>query len=59
MSAPDLAAIAGTTLDRLPRDAEGPIFREPWDMEGVGRIAIVSDPTGAAVGIMTPVPRPA
>jgi nitrile hydratase accessory protein len=33
LSAPDLAAIAGATLDRLPRDAEGPIFHEPWEAQ--------------------------
>jgi hypothetical protein len=36
------------------RAAGGQVHREPWDVPGVGRIAIVGDPTGAAVGIMTP-----
>jgi len=30
------------------------IMRAPWDIAGVGRIAIVKDPTGAVVGWMTP-----
>ena len=32
----------------------GQVFRDPWDVEGVGRIAIIADPTGAALGLMTP-----
>jgi len=32
----------------------GKVIREPWDVPGVGRIAILQDPTGAAVGWMTP-----
>ncbi len=42
------AAVAQT------RAAGGQILRAPWDVPGVGRIAIVTDPTGAPVGIMTP-----
>ena len=34
--------------------AGGTIIRAPFDVEGVGRIVIVTDPTGAAVGLMTP-----
>lgn len=34
--------------------AGGRVQREPWDVPGVGRIAIVADPSGAVVGIMTP-----
>jgi predicted enzyme related to lactoylglutathione lyase len=30
------------------------IIRAQWDIAGVGRIAIVKDPTGAVVGWMTP-----
>ncbi|MEM7614571.1 MAG: VOC family protein [Pseudomonadota bacterium] len=33
----------------------GTVQRAPFDAEGVGRIAIVRDATGAAVGLMTPV----
>jgi len=36
------------------RAAGGQVHREPWDVPGVGRIAIVADPSGAAVGLMTP-----
>lgn len=34
--------------------AGGAIVRPPFDVPGVGRIAIVADPAGAAVGLMTP-----
>ena len=30
------------------------ILREPWDIEGVGRLAIVQDPTGAVFGLIKP-----
>lgn len=36
------------------KDAGGTVLREPWDAEGVGRIATVADPGGAAQGWMTP-----
>jgi predicted enzyme related to lactoylglutathione lyase len=29
-------------------------MREPFEVAGVGRIAIIADPTGAALGIMAP-----
>lgn len=32
----------------------GTVVREPFDVPGVGRIAIVADPGKAVVGIMTP-----
>jgi hypothetical protein len=32
----------------------GKIMRPPFDIPDIGRIAIVSDATGAAVGLMTP-----
>lgn len=35
------------------------VLRAPWDVPGVGRIAIVEDPGGAAVGLMTPAEMPA
>ncbi|MBC00443.1 MAG: glyoxalase [Rhodobacteraceae bacterium] len=35
--------------------AGGSILRPPFDVEGVGRIAIVRDPEGAVTGWMTPV----
>jgi predicted enzyme related to lactoylglutathione lyase len=36
------------------KDAGGTVIREPWDIPGVGRIAIVKDPNGAVQGWMTP-----
>lgn len=30
------------------------IMRGPWDVPGIGRIAVVKDPTGAVAGWMTP-----
>lgn len=38
--------------------AGGTILRPAFDVPGVGRIVIVTDPTGAAVGLMTPTPMP-
>lgn len=38
--------------------AGGTIIRPPFDVENVGRIVIVTDPTGAAVGLMTPAAMP-
>lgn len=38
--------------------AGGRIVRAPFDVQGVGRIVIVQDPGGAAVGIMTPAETP-
>ncbi len=34
--------------------AGGEVVREPWDVPGVGRIAIVNDNAGNALGWMTP-----
>lgn len=34
--------------------AGGKVIRPPFDVEGVGRIAIISDPSGAAVGLYKP-----
>ena len=39
---------------REAKDQGGCIRRPPWDIPGVGRIAIVQDPTGAVLGLMTP-----
>jgi predicted enzyme related to lactoylglutathione lyase len=36
------------------RESGGRILREPFTVEGVGRIAIVADLTGAAIGWITP-----
>ncbi len=35
--------------------AGGKVHRQPWDIPGVGRIAIIVDNGGAAVGLGTPV----
>lgn len=34
--------------------AGGQVMSEPFDVAGVGRIAIIADPSGANIGIMTP-----
>lgn len=36
----------------------GQVMREPFEVPGVGLIAIVADPGGAAQGWMTPAPMP-
>lgn len=36
------------------RAAGGSVVRDPFDVPGVGRIAMVADPTGAVSGIMKP-----
>ncbi|HUG61812.1 MAG TPA: VOC family protein [Methylomirabilota bacterium] len=38
--------------------AGGTIQRQPFEIEGVGRIAIVTDATGATLGWITPVSPP-
>ena len=35
----------------------GNVLRPPFDIPNVGRIAIIADATGAAVGLMTSTPR--
>jgi uncharacterized protein len=35
--------------------AGGTIMRPPWDIPGVGRIAVIKDADGAAIGLGTPV----
>lgn len=42
------AAVAAT------RSAGGKVMKDVFDVPDVGRIAIITDPTGAALGIMTP-----
>lgn len=37
----------------------GRVHNGPFDVPGVGRIAIIADATGAICGIMTPAPPPA
>ena len=36
--------------------AGGHVLRHPFEVPGVGRLAVVSDPTGAVLGLMTPAP---
>jgi predicted enzyme related to lactoylglutathione lyase len=38
--------------------AGGVVIQEPWDMPGTGRIAMLQDPTGAIMGMMTPEAQP-
>ncbi|MEM7423103.1 MAG: VOC family protein [Pseudomonadota bacterium] len=45
------AAASGTAA------SGGEVVRPAFDVPGVGRIAIVKDPGGALVGIMTPAPQ--
>ena len=46
LAAPDIDATAAR-VGKLG----GMVIREPWDVEGVGRLAIVQDPTGAVFGL--------
>jgi uncharacterized protein len=43
-----------TALARATSEG-GEVIREPWDVPGVGRIAIVNDNAGNSMGWMTPV----
>ncbi len=36
------------------RDGGGAVYAEPFDVPQVGRIAIIADPTGGAIGVYTP-----
>ena len=45
----DVDAAAETT-----RAQGGHVHRAPWNVPGVGRIAIVADPAGAVAGLITP-----
>ncbi|MEM9584097.1 MAG: VOC family protein [Pseudomonadota bacterium] len=52
-----LTYIAVDDVDAAAKETEesgGKVYRAPWDVPGVGRVAIVADPTGAGFGIMTP-----
>ena len=35
------------------REMNGTVVRDPFDVPGIGRIAILKDPSGAAVGMIT------
>ena len=51
--------IAHDDVDQAVADFEkagGTVRRPPFDVPGTGRIAIVVDPVGAPVGLMTPEP---
>ena len=39
---------------RQTKDAGGEVLQDSFDVASVGRIAILKDPTGAAIGLMTP-----
>jgi predicted enzyme related to lactoylglutathione lyase len=40
----------------LAKKAGATVLREPFDVPGTGRIAILKEPGGAAIGWMTPTP---
>jgi uncharacterized protein len=40
---------------KAAKAAGAKVLREPFEVPGVGRIAIIQDPGGAAIGWMTPV----
>jgi len=49
--------IAVKDIDKTVKQTEeagGTVIRAPFDVPGVGRIAILRDPTGAGIGMMTP-----
>ena len=43
------------TVAKVP-DAGGRVLNGPFDIPGVGRMAVIADPTGAAVALMTDAP---
>jgi predicted enzyme related to lactoylglutathione lyase len=52
-----LTYIAVDDVDARAKAVEahgGQVMRAPWDVPGVGRIAIIRDGAGAGVGLMTP-----
>lgn len=38
------------------KKAGGKVLREPWDVPGIGKIAIIADPNGVTQGWMVPDP---
>lgn len=36
-------------------DRGGEVLRAPWDVPGVGRVAMIRDPGGSELGLVTPV----
>lgn len=60
MDAHWLTYIAVDDVDAMARETEsmgGKVHRAPWDVPDVGRVAILTDPTGAGFGAMTPSDR--
>jgi len=54
-----LTYVAVDDIDKrveLLKEAGGSVMQEPFDVEGVGRIAMVADPGGAMQGWMKPAP---
>lgn len=43
-----------SALDQA-RSIGADVLREPWDVPGVGRVAMIRDPGGAEIGWVTPV----
>ena len=43
---------------KAAKDAGGQILREPFDVTGVGRIALLADKSGAVLGVIKPAPMP-
>ena len=44
---------------KLATQHGGMMMRPPFDVPDVGRLGFIKDPTGAALGLMTPVPKTA
>jgi len=47
-------------IDKAVSEVEasgGQVIRAPFDIPGVGRIAIVSEPSGAGIGLLEPAPK--
>jgi len=42
------------TAVQQTKDAGGEVLQDSFEVAGIGRIAILRDPTGAAIGLMTP-----
>jgi predicted enzyme related to lactoylglutathione lyase len=55
-----LTYIAVDDVDARARQVEasgGKVLRAPWDVPGVGRVAIIQDAAGAGLGLITPAPQ--
>ena len=53
ISVDDVDAIAAKTSE-----LGGNVLMQPTEIKNVGRFAIITDPTGAALGVITPAPMP-